>query len=123
MPRIRTIKPEFFLHEGLSELSPLHRLFFIGLWTVADKDGRFENRPKRLKAELLPWDDCDVVQILDDLERIDCVRLYEIDGELYGWIPKFSRHQRPHPKEAGSRLPEPPEEVLNRVSPRSSRGK
>ena len=54
MPRIRAIKPEFFTHERLAELSPIDRLFFIGLWTVADREGRLENRPQRLKGLFVP---------------------------------------------------------------------
>ncbi len=58
MARIRTIKPEFFLHDELFELEketglPV-RLAFIGLWTQCDREGRFKWRPLRLKAAILP---------------------------------------------------------------------
>ena len=54
MSRIRSIKPEFFLDEELAELSPLTRLLFVGLWTLADCEGRLEDRPKRIRAQLHP---------------------------------------------------------------------
>lgn len=108
MARIRTIKPEFFTHEGLAELSPLQRLFFIGLWTQADREGRLEDRPKRLKAVILPYDDCDVVSILDDLTNAGFLVRYEADGKPFLQIPAFGKHQRPHPKEPMSDIPAQP---------------
>ena len=108
MARIRFIKPEFFLHERLSELSPLHRLLFIGLWTLADKDGRLEDRPKRIKVEVLPYDDCDLDSMLNDLDSGDFVHRYEVNGERYIAIPGWSKHQKPHPKEQSRNIPEPP---------------
>lgn len=114
MARIRTIKPEFFLHEGLADLSPLHRLFFIGLWTLADKEGRLEDRPRRIKAALLPWEDCDVDGLLDGLLAAGFVRRYEVNGVACIAIPSFRRHQRPHPKETASVLPAPPSREVSR---------
>lgn len=108
MARIRTIKPEFFLHEGLAELSPIHRLFFIGLWTLADKDGRLEFRPRRIKAALFPWDDCDVTELAVDLAVVGLVQMYALDGQQFLAIPNFSKHQRPHPKETSAGIPPPP---------------
>src|SRR5687768_4523414 len=75
--RIRTIKPEFFLHEGLAELSPLHRLLFIGLWTLADKRGVLEDRPRKIKAALFPWESaCDVDAMLWDLAEAGLIRRF-----------------------------------------------
>jgi hypothetical protein len=60
MGRIRTIRPDFFLHDGLFDLEsnsrlPL-RLAFAGLWTQCDREGRFKWRPRRLKPEnLMLW--------------------------------------------------------------------
>lgn len=107
MARIRTIKPEFFTHEGLAELSPLQRLFFIGLWTQADREGRLEDRPKRLKVILLPYDDCDIDSLLSDLADKGFIVRYEVDGKALLEIPGFLKHQRPHPKEPTSDIPAP----------------
>ncbi len=107
MARIRSIKPEFFLHEGLADLSPLHRLFFVGLWTLADKAGRLEDRPKRIKAALLPWETCDVDSLLWDLADGRFIIRYEAGGKDCIAIPAFEKHQRAHPKETPSGLPEP----------------
>ena len=101
MARIRTIKPDFFLHEELAELSMTHRLLFIGLWTLADKEGRLDDRPRRIKASIFPWDDCDVDCLLFDLaERGFIVRYEDSKKARLIEIPGFLKHQRPHPKEA-----------------------
>ncbi len=108
MARIRTIKPEFFLHEGMAELSPVNRLLFIGLWTLADRQGRLEDRPKRIKASIFPYEEADVDAMLATLDEAGHIHRYEASGEAYIDIPGFSRHQRPHPKETSFALPEPP---------------
>ena len=58
--RSRNIKPGFFKNEVLVQLPFEQRLLFIGLWTVADRAGRFEDRPTKIKMELFPADNVDV---------------------------------------------------------------
>ena len=50
MARSRNIKPSIMANEELAELEPLSRLLFIYLWMLADKAGRLEDRPKRIKG-------------------------------------------------------------------------
>jgi len=108
MARIRSIKPDFFMHDGLAELSPLHRLLFIGLWTQADREGRLEDRPARIKAAVLPYDGADVDAMLDDLaeHRERFVVRYEVDGVRYLQVTGFAAHQQPHIKEVASKIPD-----------------
>lgn len=113
MARIRTIKPEFFHHDGLGRLSPLHRLLYIGLWCQADREGRLPDRPARLRVAILPYDavdDAALDNLLWDLaehpERF-IVRYADVAGTAYIAIPTFSQHQRPHPKDAESCIPAP----------------
>ena len=115
MSRIRTVKPELFKHEDLfdAELSsglPL-RLAFIGLFTVADREGRFRWKPRTLKLDVLPHDTIDFAAVLNALEQAGFIRRYEVNGEAFGWIPTFTKHQRFSGKEAElkSELPPPPE--------------
>ncbi|MFZ4791830.1 MAG: hypothetical protein ACOYMW_13235 [Candidatus Competibacteraceae bacterium] len=113
MSRIRTVKPELFKHEDLFDAEqksklPL-RLAFIGLFTVADCEGRFKWRPRTIKLDVLPHDFIDFATVLDALEHAGFIKRYEVDGESYGWIPTFAKHQRLQTKEltAGSSLPAP----------------
>lgn len=107
MARIRTIKPEFFDDEDLCALSPLHRLCYAGLWCQADKAGRLEDRPKRLKARLLPFDEVDMDVMLTDLVKAGFIIRYVIDGKQYITIKPSSweKHQRPRNDEPESVLP------------------
>jgi len=106
--RIRTVKPELFLDEHLGALSGDHVVLFIGLLTVADREGRLAWRPSRLKATLFPYRPVDVEALGAALDAVDKVQRYAVDGEEYLWIPGFVRHQRPHPKEPESVLPPAP---------------
>lgn len=104
--RIRTIKPEFFTDETIAELPFQHRLAFIGLWTQADKAGRLEDRPKRLKAVLFPYDRVDLDKILSDLTSAKFIVRYSVNGTSYIQIRTFAKHQRPHHTEKESDLPD-----------------
>lgn len=106
MARIRTIKPEFFDDPKMADVSPLARLTFIGLWTQVDKAGRILYEPKRLKVRILPFDDCDVEAVVAELVRIGVVTVYESDDRKVLQVNAFLKHQRPHPREPESDLPD-----------------
>jgi hypothetical protein len=46
--------------------------------------------------------------VLDGLAERGFIEKYEVDGEVYGWIPTFTLHQAINTREAQSTLPEPP---------------
>jgi hypothetical protein len=112
MARSRNIKPGFFLNDQLAECDPLARLLFAGLWCIADREGRLEDRPKRIKAEVLPYDNCDVDELLRQLADHDFIIRYEVDGNAYIQVTNFKKHQNPHVKEASSIIPPPPDNEL-----------
>jgi hypothetical protein len=105
--RLRTLKPGFFTNEVLGALPPLCRILYEGLWVWADREGRLEDRPKYLKAVILPYDDCDVDAMLGALEHAGFITRYEAEGARFIAIPTFLDHQKPHPREAPSRIPPP----------------
>jgi hypothetical protein len=111
MARARNIKPGFFKNEDLAECSPWARLCFAGLWTLADREGRLEDRPKRIKGELFAFDTIDVEPLLKELERFKFIVRYETDGMKAIQISEFARHQSPHYSEIASVIkpPSPPE--------------
>jgi hypothetical protein len=119
MARGRFIKPEFWMDEDLARLSKEARLLFIGLWQLADRAGRFEDRPKRIKAEIFPYDDVDADALLTELATQKVhgngafIQRYEVSGKRYIQIANFAKHQKCHPKEPDSVLPGP-----DNVSPR-----
>ena len=73
MARARNIKPGFFDNEILGELPALTRLLFIGLWCLADREGRLQDRPKRIKKELLGYDDVTADDVDTMLQQLNAV--------------------------------------------------
>lgn len=122
MSRIRTVKPELFLDEDLGVMPADAVLLFIGLLTLADREGRVEDRPVRIKACLFPYREVDVSELIATLERSGKVIRYEAEGRRCLLVPGFVAHQRPHPKESRSKLPEPPSREKVGDHPVESRG-
>ncbi|WP_081275726.1 hypothetical protein [Stenotrophomonas maltophilia] len=105
MSRSRNIKPGFFQNEDLADLAFEYRILFQGLWCEADREGRLEDRPKRLKAAIFPYDNVDVESGLQSLALAGFIVRYEVDGKRYIQILNFVKHQNPHKKEAASVIP------------------
>lgn len=95
------------MNDKLAEVDPLGRILFAGLWCIADREGRLEDRPKRIKAEVLPYDDCDVDELLNQLAEREFIIRYEVDGKKYIQVTNFSKHQNPHKNEKPSEIPAP----------------
>lgn len=114
--RIRTFKPELFKHERLWDLQqqvPELPLFqtFLGLISAADREGRFEWRPRALKSDIAPYWDGHFEKVLRTLERGGFIVSYTVGGREYGWVPGFTKHQRIDHHEPKSELPAPPDDL------------
>ncbi len=111
MARTRSIKPSFFDNEDLGDLTPLTRLLFIGLWCIADREGRLEDKPKRIKKIILGYDDVSISEVdnmLASLHKSGFIFRYHVDDdEDYIQIINFTKHQNPHIKEQNSAIPPP----------------
>ena len=105
MARARNIKPAFFLNEDLVEMPFEVRLLFIGLWTVADREGRLADRPKHIKMAVFPADEGDVDKGLQMLADAKLINRYVVKNERFIEIPNFLKHQTPHYKEKASLIP------------------
>lgn len=109
--RARNIKPGLFKNEILGVADPLYTLLFEGLWLLADRAGRLEDRPLRIKAEVFPYrDGLDVVAMLSWLESNGFIRRYAANGLALIQITEFAKHQNPHKNEPLS-IYAPPEEI------------
>lgn len=110
MARKRMIAPQFFKHADLYDAEmasglPL-RIAFAGLWTVTDRRGVFQ-WSRNLKPDVLPYDPCDMLAVLEALAAAGFVQKYEVEGKAYGFIPSFEHHQHFHRDEKVSSLPAP----------------
>ena len=122
MSRIRTIKPEFFRHEALFEAEketgmPL-RVAFAGLWTAADREGRFKWRPRQLKLDVLPFDEVDFERVLDELASRGFIVKYSAGNVALGCIPSWKSHQVINNRESASALPAPSDDACLTREPR-----
>ena len=113
--RARNIKPGFFKNDELGEISPVGRILFAGLWCMADREGRLERRAKRIKAEILPYDNEDVEDILQQLEQRGFLLPYSAGGKDYIQVINWHKHQSPHHLEGGSEIP-PPQGAENKFN-------
>jgi hypothetical protein len=113
MPRIRTIKPEFWSDYRMSRMPTLDRLVFIALWSMADDAGRIEGdadtvwRFANLREE--PREAVEgALQRLASDGRITCYRtMGDDEGTPYIAVVHWRQHQRiDHP--TPSKLPPPP---------------
>lgn len=116
MPRIRTIKPEFWTSEQVAECSPNARLLFIGLWNFCDDGGVHPANAMRAKMQVFPADafsKTDVEAMAKELVYAGLLTEYEVDGKAYwrvtGW--KHQKIDQPtfrHPQPNGA-LPSTPD--------------
>lgn len=111
MARARNIKPGFFKNEILGVADPLFSLLFEGLWVLADRAGRLEDRPLRIKGEVFPYrDGLNVDAMLNWLESNGFIRRYTAQSKKCILVLEFVKHQNPHKNEAESELPAPSDE-------------
>lgn len=103
--RSRNTKPSFFKDEELADCGPHIQILLMGLDCLADREGRLENRPRQIKAEIFPYYDFDIHGGLTVLERLGHVVFYEVSGRKLIEVTGFSERQRPHHTEAKSSIP------------------
>ena len=89
MSKTRSIKPETFTDAKVLRITPLARWLFIGLWTEACDNGHVDDNEIELKVRLLPADNCNINDLLEELEDAELVTR---EGGVIT-VPNLSRHQ------------------------------
>jgi hypothetical protein len=110
MSHVRTIKPEYFVHEGVNDMSVFARLMLPGIWTCSDKHGRFEWKPRTLKLKILPFDDVNFESLMLEAVAHGFITRYEVGGQQYGLCMNWPKHQAIGTREKDSKFeyPAPP---------------
>ena len=101
MARIRSIKPQFWTSEQITDCSPNARLLFIGLWNFCDDYGVHPASPGRLKMEVFPSDSFSKLEIqamVDELLQVELLKEYEVNGHHYWFVTGWEAHQKPDTK-------------------------
>jgi len=112
MARARNIKPAFFKNYELADAGMACQLLFEGLWCLADREGRLEDKPRLIKAEIFPYYDVDINGELTVLARLKFIDRYVVNGESIIQVKNFKKHQNPHNTEKASTLPPMPENYV-----------
>jgi len=95
MPRIRTIKPEFWGDEKLAPMEPLDRLVFLGLISLADDAGRLLDNVKTIDGFLFPETDDTSRGSLERLAAAGRLQRYRSpSGQKIIQIIGWSKHQK-----------------------------
>jgi hypothetical protein len=94
MARIRTIKPEFWTDDAITECSTSARLLFIGMWNFSDDNGNIDRSAKQLKMKIFPADNIDAEPLLQELLAQNLVIEYQANGCLFLHIRGFAKHQK-----------------------------
>ena len=105
MARSRNIKPGFFKNYELADAGMAAQLLFAGLWCLADNEGRLEDKPRLIKAEIFPYYQVDINRELTVMERLKFIYRFQLDGLSIIEIINFKKHQNPHHTEKKSTLP------------------
>lgn len=104
--RSRVLQPSFFHNECLAQVCFKYRLLFAGLWTLADKEGRLQDRPAKIAAQLFPYDGDadDVDKGLDALMNVrePLIWRYESGGLKLIQVISWKAFGKAHHKEPES---------------------
>lgn len=114
--RARNLKPSIFRNELLAVADPLYTVTFAGLWCMADRAGRLEDRPAKIHLEVNPGRSFDGTNAaLTWLAEQGFIVRYEAEGRKLIQVVNFSKHQNPHCKEPASTIPAPCEHSASTV--------
>lgn len=122
MARIRSIKPEFWSDEKLAPQTPVVRLVFLGLISMADDAGRLVDNVKAIDGMLFPETEDTSRDALDTLARMGRILRYTAaSGQRIIQVVGWDRHQKVD-KPAKYVLPAPTaEDLLPPTDPPPSR--
>lgn len=105
----RIIKESICSSESLDQLSWFQECFWYHLIVNCDDFGRMDARPMVLKSRLFQTSNRvsikDITTALAKLSEIGLVKLYEVGGKAYLYIPTWLEHQTPRAKR--SKYPAP----------------
>lgn len=113
MPRIRSLKPEFWSSPGNKGTDPWARLLYAAMWNWADDHGRGTANARELHSFAFPLEDDPLPPPASELPRllkeVQCkysVVFYEVAGRRYYAIQSWEHHNR-HERRAKSKYPGP----------------
>lgn len=118
MPRIRSVKPEFWSSETLAKVSRNSRLLFIGLWNFCDNYGVCYDMPRRILGDVFPCDEdvtvADVKAWIEELVAAGVLTRHRTQTRSLLIVTTWDEHQKvDHP---GKSLILPKEEITEALA-------
>ena len=111
MPRIRSVKPEFFTSPGTAAVDFPVRIFYQALWCAADDFGIGETNFNSLLGLAFPDSDGfsarDVRRFCADCAQHFETIFYAVRGRYYYAIPTWFEHQKTERREQRRKNPPP----------------
>lgn len=112
------IDPSIWQSEDFSKLSTLAKLVFIGLFSLADDEGRGRCNPVYLKSTLFPYEEgirsTDIDKTLSEISSNMSVIFYSCDGSSYYSLYNWNTWQKID-KPSQSKIPEYDEKTMSRI--------
>jgi hypothetical protein len=100
MARKRFISPGLWENEEALALTDAALRVWIGIWSVSDRNGVFEWRPRKWVFRFAPRSVEDPEAVFQQLLDAGFVARFEAQGNGYGFCIKWTKHQDPHIYEA-----------------------
>ena len=98
MPRIRSVKPDFWNDEKIGQEPEAIMLTFIGTWNFSDDYGVVKANPVWLKNQIFPYKDKLRIDTFSSwlvrLSELEAVIPFTYKGENFYYIRNFRKHQR-----------------------------
>lgn len=117
MPRIRSIKPDFFKSRSVKKLTDREKLVWIGLWPYADDYGRLLDEPAMIAGELwaVGLNEKRMNDTLQGLHRAGRITRYQVNGEGFIQVTGWEHQKISHPTD--SNIPPIPVESHSGTAP------
>ena len=90
------IDPKFWSDDKMMDLTPRHRLLFIGIWNFSDDGGIHKNSNNMLKAEVFPCDDIiveEVGKLKDELIEWELIIPFQSNGIELFYVKNWKIYQ------------------------------
>ena len=98
MARKRMIDPSIWINEDFGTLTNLAKLVYIGLFSMADDEGRGKASPAYIKAVLFPYNDdlriADIIKTLSEISSTMSVIFYSCDENMYYTLTSWKTWQK-----------------------------
>lgn len=89
------LNPDFWFDDEVANTSPHARLLYMGLWGICDDNyATLPNRPNWIKAQIFPYEDVNMISLLEELVNIKKLIPFEDNNQKYFFIKNFFKHQK-----------------------------